>query len=846
MIPVLGQNSDFTAAPSARLLERFRDSKQPAYSTFEVEATQAVWAERNTQPQRAPERPSYSDGQQDPQRYSTTESDRFRDQGRTFEEERIRTDARVRDEQRLRDQERARQDDRVRSEQRSRNDDRSRADEQPRTDDPVRTDDRARDDERVRDPDQSDNHQRADNEPRNEDGQRVNGRTGEGDQEVSEADESVQDAQDEKVEAAGEDEGQNEKSSQEQGKKADGAKAVEGDGEALAEKAQVVAQEPAGADFAMYALELAHIRDGTGKAGKAAATKGKTKGVEAVTAKVVDATKASGVKQALADDAVNGAKRVSAQNAAAADEHVEVTDANAQVVADTDFEGVQAGEAENTQADTQQVSKENIQSGAREKSRHDDPAAVVVRKLGQTDAERVVDASKTQVKQASSETSVKTAKVERTETEESGTARKQTERVGQQEKSATDVLGQLGFQRGTREAAKESANGAREHIQTESKTSHQAGIAQQATQRVDVRKRHQDVARVGDQRGVENAKSGQERTAVAAQDAGAKNVKQVGATDFVREARPVHKAENNLNDVENFDEKALEVVRAAKSAARELVENPKPEGNPEAWKPLVDLTAMLPELTRGREGFAPIREQGEVQQSGVQGKQQNMEQAAQFVDPSEVQKSVSAATGQRQERAELPTEVTASTVRTEVESVSGPARQMTGPSAVTPDFAARGSTQESQQVAKPNQAAVAQEAEPSALHELRLAALEDPSLRVEMTEQSARLVVSLGEEGKVALHLRINDRVADVTVMGTARDLLTSEAPELATALAEQGLSLGNFQLGGQTQGEEQRESQAEMSDEDYEDMQVNGTSRSTASTAGVRRPSHNGLSVKA
>ena len=133
-----------------------------------------------------------------------------------------------------------------------------------------------------------------------------------------------------------------------------------------------------------------------------------------------------------------------------------------------------------------------------------------------------------------------------------------------------------------------------------------------------------------------------------------------------------------------------------------------------------------------------------------------------------------------------------------------------------------------------------------ALHELRFAALEDPSLRVEMTEQSARLVVSLGDEGKVALHLRVNDRVADVTVMGTARDLLTSEGPELATALAEQGLSLGNFQLGGQTQGEEQRESQAEMNDDDYEDMQLNTASASSTKTSGARRTSHNGLSVKA
>jgi hypothetical protein len=393
---------------------------------------------------------------------------------------------------------------------------------------------------------------------------------------------------------------------------------------------------------------------------------------------------------------------------------------------------------------------------------------------------------------------------------------------------------------------KAETTGPKDNGSKETKVSHQAGAAQRDILLRGLQHRTQNVARADEQNNKKDARSLEDRVIAATQNLGVQNVKNVDAADLVRETGPVREVKSELSDEVDFDEQALEVVLAAKAAAKELVENPKPEGNPEAWKPLVDLAAMLPELTRGRKGFEPIVEKAETQQENAQGPQQNVDANAQFVDPTEIQQTANTAVGQRRERTDLPTESVSSAVRTEVEAVSGPTRQVSGPTLATSEFVARGPSGEGAQGAKATQLAAAQDAEPSALHELRLAALEDPSLRVEMTEQSARLVVSLGDEGKVALHLRVNDRVADVTVMGTARDLLTSEGPELATALAEQGLSLGNFQLGGQTQGEEQRESQAEMNDDDYEDMQLNTASASSTKASGARRTSHNGLSVKA
>ena len=846
MIPVLGPNSDFTAAPSASLLERFRDSKQPAYSTFETEATQAVWAERNVQAQRPVERKSYSDGNQEQTNYSTQDTDRFRDQGRSFEEERLRTDARVRDDQRMRDQERARQDERVRNEQRSRNDDRSRNDGQNRVDERPRAEDRPRDDDRVRESDNQEVSQRADDGTRADEDTRVNERAADADKEVSETDEPAKNAKGEKVEEAGDGEGKDQQSAKEDGEKAKATDAANGDDVAAAENVQAVTQEPTGADFAMYAFELAQIREGTGKVGKGGATKAKIDGVAELTEKVAKTGQAAKAKVAVSDDANAALQKGKVKTDAATDENAAVEVEGERVVADEILsQNVEGGEG-TEKAVVAHATNQKEELGTKKDAKKSAGTESILQKLGDDDASRAVSAGKSQAKTETVRQDANTANAMKRNDTSREVTDTNAQKVIQNDDAAQVKVAATERKDDADVLVKAEINGPKENGPVATKVSHRAGSAQRDILLRDLQHRTQNVSRADEQNNTKNARSLEDRVIAATQNLGVQNVKNVDAADLVRETGPVREVKSELTDEVDFDEKALDVVLAAKAAAKDLVENPKPEGNPEAWKPLVDLAAMLPELTRGRKGFEPIVEKAETQQETAQGPQQSVDANAQFVDPTEIQQAANTAVGQRRERTDLPTETVTSAVRTEVEAVSGPTRQVSGPALATSEFVARGPSGEGAQGAKATQLAAAQDAEPSALHELRLAALEDPSLRVEMTEQSARLVVSLGDEGKVALHLRVNDRVADVTVMGTARDLLTSEGPELATALAEQGLSLGNFQLGGQTQGEEQRESQAEMSDDDYEDMQVNSASASSTKATGARRTTHNGLSVKA
>ncbi len=84
---------------------------------------------------------------------------------------------------------------------------------------------------------------------------------------------------------------------------------------------------------------------------------------------------------------------------------------------------------------------------------------------------------------------------------------------------------------------------------------------------------------------------------------------------------------------------------------------------------------------------------------------------------------------------------------------------------------------------------------PAPLVELPRAHLEDPSLHVFVSAHTARVTVETADAGALSVQLRVADGVADVRAAGPAAGLLDLRQGELRVALAQQGLSLGNFDL---------------------------------------------------
>ena len=74
-------------------------------------------------------------------------------------------------------------------------------------------------------------------------------------------------------------------------------------------------------------------------------------------------------------------------------------------------------------------------------------------------------------------------------------------------------------------------------------------------------------------------------------------------------------------------------------------------------------------------------------------------------------------------------------------------------------------------------------------------AIEDPSLRLAVMPQSARINIEAGGAGDLSLHLRIKDGVADIRFEGSAVPVFEPRAEELRVVLATEGISLGSFDV---------------------------------------------------
>jgi len=72
------------------------------------------------------------------------------------------------------------------------------------------------------------------------------------------------------------------------------------------------------------------------------------------------------------------------------------------------------------------------------------------------------------------------------------------------------------------------------------------------------------------------------------------------------------------------------------------------------------------------------------------------------------------------------------------------------------------------------------------------------SLRVVLMPHSAKISVETAEAGRLSMRVEIRDGVAHVRASGEAAPLVDQRHAELRVALAQEGLALGNFELGQQ------------------------------------------------
>jgi hypothetical protein len=87
---------------------------------------------------------------------------------------------------------------------------------------------------------------------------------------------------------------------------------------------------------------------------------------------------------------------------------------------------------------------------------------------------------------------------------------------------------------------------------------------------------------------------------------------------------------------------------------------------------------------------------------------------------------------------------------------------------------------------------------PAAFEPLLAQITDDPSLRISLMPNVARVSIDTGDAGRVSVQVKINDGIAEVRASGPGAPMLEQRQNELRVALAHEGLAMGNFDL---TQG---------------------------------------------
>lgn len=132
--------------------------------------------------------------------------------------------------------------------------------------------------------------------------------------------------------------------------------------------------------------------------------------------------------------------------------------------------------------------------------------------------------------------------------------------------------------------------------------------------------------------------------------------------------------------------------------------------------------------------------------------------------------------------------------------------------------------------------------QPNPLPNVAPAYLDDPTLRVVVLPNVARLNVETQDSGTLSLQVKVHDGVTDIRAAGPAASLVEARQGELRLALAHEGLALGHFDL---TQSDHQGASQQRFEPHDEREPLPRRTHVRPESSSSTTR-AEGRLSVKA
>lgn len=133
--------------------------------------------------------------------------------------------------------------------------------------------------------------------------------------------------------------------------------------------------------------------------------------------------------------------------------------------------------------------------------------------------------------------------------------------------------------------------------------------------------------------------------------------------------------------------------------------------------------------------------------------------------------------------------------------------------------------------------------QPNPLPNVAPAYLDDPSLRVVVLPNIARVSVETQDSGTLSLQVKVHDGVTDIRAAGPAASLVEARQGELRLALAHEGLALGHFDL---TQSDHQGAPQHRFEPHDEREPSPRRTHVRHESSSSTTTRAEGRLSVKA
>ncbi len=123
---------------------------------------------------------------------------------------------------------------------------------------------------------------------------------------------------------------------------------------------------------------------------------------------------------------------------------------------------------------------------------------------------------------------------------------------------------------------------------------------------------------------------------------------------------------------------------------------------------------------------------------------------------------------------------------------------------------------------------------------------EDPSLRVVMLPQVARVSVETADAGRLSIQVKVNDGVAEVRATGPAAPLAEARQGELRVALAKEGLAMGSFDMTQSQSGSQSHSQQRHEPERGVERFAPRPAPRTSPHTTPAQTSTPQGVHVKA